>query len=223
MMKTAKAVYESVEKSILDMFKAADIYALHLLSKFRNSPPPTNDTIESIVNGSSSLLRLTGALYTKAERQLLEKDGHLRSIGQQILVASYTAVELYLINKFQEFFRNTLAGVPDAFVEASIEQLSFRSLKDISKLYFNFYNIHLPSFDIKFHTVEESNFRPNTAWQALQLLSTARNEIVHRGESVATGSTCWWILGIRLSLHAIMSSCLTLILIILFTEKRCRV
>jgi hypothetical protein len=183
-MANAKAIYRSAEKSISELVKAADIFALHLLSKFRTAPPPPYDTVESILNGSVSILNFTAFTYTEKERELLAREGHLRSIGQQILVSTYTAIELYLTNKFIEYNKNTMRGVPIVFVESSIKQLSFRSLKDISKLYFEFYNIHLPSFDFEFDTGEGGNFQPKTAWDALRLLSTARNEIVHQGESI---------------------------------------
>jgi hypothetical protein len=182
-MKTAKEIYESQEESILNLVKAADIFALNLLAKFRNNSPPPNDTIQSILDGAVSVLNFTAFAFNEPERKLLARDGHLRSIGQQIIVTSFTAIELYLTNKFYEYYRNSISGLPNRFIEASMKQLYIRSIKDVSKLFYDFFGIHLPSFDFDFYTGEGCIFTPATAWDALMLLSTARNEIAHKGES----------------------------------------
>lgn len=184
-MKTAKEIYKSQEENILNLVKAADIFALNLLAKFRNSPAPPNDTIESILNGAVSIVNFTAFAFNESERDLLARDGHFKSIGQQILATSYTAIELYLTNKFYEYYKSAMNGLSDKFIETSINQLYIRNLKDISKLFYEFFEIHLPSFDFDFFTGEGCNFRPSTAWDALMLLSTARNEIAHEGESVS--------------------------------------
>lgn len=184
-MKTAKEIYESQEESILNVVKAADIFALNLLAKFRNSPAPPSDTIESILNGAVSIVNFTAFTFNESERELLSREGHFRSIGQQILATSYTAIELYLTNKFYEYYRSTMKGLSERFIEASIKQMYIRNLKDLSKLFYDFFDIHLPSFDFDFFTGEGCNFTPTTAWDALMLLSTARNEIAHKGESVS--------------------------------------
>jgi hypothetical protein len=184
-MVRAIEVFNSLEKGILNIIKAADVYGLHLLTGIRKETPPI-DTIDNIVHGHYiSGLNVFYWEYSDVEREMLESNGHFRAIGQQIIMASYTAVELYLVNKFKEYYRFSLKDKPDMLITNSIRRFSYRSLDEIRKLYFDLLNIHLPSFDIEFHTTEKSIFQPKTSWDAIVLLSCARNEIAHQGKTTS--------------------------------------
>lgn len=98
-------------------------------------------------------------------------------------MASYTAFELYLINKFEEYYKFILKNNSEIFIRNSIKRLPRRSLEEIKKLYFDLLDIHLPSFDIEFFITGKGTFQPKTSWDAIILLSRARNEIAHQGES----------------------------------------
>jgi len=184
-MGRAIEIFNSLEKGILDIIKAADVYGLHLLSGIREKEPPI-DTIQKIIHGNSiSGLNLFDWEYSDAERQILESSGHFRAIGQQVIMATYTAVELYLVHKFKEYFAFLLKDKPDKLIANSLKRLSHRSLDEISKLYFDLLDIHLPSFEIEIYSTEKSIFQPKSSWDAIVLLSRARNEIAHQGESTS--------------------------------------
>jgi len=182
-MDRAIEVFYSLEKGILNIIKAADVYGLHLLAGIRKEAPPVN-TIEKIIQGNAtSGLNFIDWSYSDADRQVLESNGHFRAIGQQVIFASYTAVELYLVHKFEEYYRFILRDKSETLITNSLKRFSHRSLKEIRKLYFDLLNIHLPSFEIEFYSIEKSIFQPKTSWEAIILLSRARNDIAHKGEA----------------------------------------
>ncbi len=173
--------FRELEQGVLGIVRAADVYALHVMAKIRNEEPPL-ETIASIMdNNKISGLNLIGSLYKKKEFEMLEKEGHFTEIGQQIIVASHTALESYLILKFREYYRYLVSSSNDQIIEETFKKINFRSLDDFKNLYKKFFNIHLPSFEIDFHTSEGCNFFAKNCWAALQLLYTIRNDIVHKG------------------------------------------
>ena len=175
--------FSELERGILGIIRAADLYALHTMSKLRNTEPD-NQSISFIMNGTKiSGFNLVGEAYTKEELLTLKNEGHFTEIGQQIIVASHTALEIYLILKFKEYYRYHFSTSDEALVEESLKQFSFRSLKYFKELYKKFFNIHLPSFDIDYHTSHGCNFQPKNSWEALELIYGARNNIVHKGKS----------------------------------------
>ena len=76
--------------------------------------------------------------YTKEELSTLKNEGYFTEIGQQIIVASHTALEIYLILKFKEYYRYSFSSSDPVLVEESLNQFSFRSLKDFNELYKKF-------------------------------------------------------------------------------------
>jgi hypothetical protein len=184
-MDRAIEVFHSLEKGILNIIKAADVYGLHLLSSIRKETL-LMDTIEKILHGNViSGLNVIDEEYSDVERHTLESEGHFRAIGQQVIMVSYTAFELYLNHKYEEYYRFILKDKSEMLIKNSIKRFSRRSLDEIKKLYFDLLDIHLPSFEIEFFSTKKSIFQPKTSWDAIVLLSRARNEIAHRGESTS--------------------------------------
>lgn len=184
-MDRAIDVFYSLEKGILNIIRAADVYGLHLLGYIRKKEPPI-DTIEKILQGNViSGLNMFDWEYSDVEMKLLEENGHFRAIGQQVIMASYIALELYLVHKFEEYYRFILKDKSEILIRNSIKRFSRRSLDEIKKLYIDLLDIHLPSFEIEFFSTEKSSFQPKTSWDAIVLLSTARNEIAHQGETTS--------------------------------------
>ena len=106
-MRTHKAIgiFDELERGIRNIIKAADIYALHIISDYRNTEPDSK-TIDKILKSDAlSLLACIGSSYHEHELSEFEKNGQMRNIGQQIVLATYTALEVYLIEKFKEYYR----------------------------------------------------------------------------------------------------------------------
>ena len=176
--------FSELEHGILGIIRAADLYALHTMAKLRNTEPDSQ-SINFIMNGEKiSGFNLVGNAYTKEELLTLQNEGYFTEIGQQIIVASHTALEIYLILKFKEYYSYSFSKSDAALVEESLNQFSFRSLKDFKELYKKFFNIHLPSFEIDYHSSHGCNFQPKNSWEALKLIYGARNNIVHKGSSI---------------------------------------
>lgn len=120
----------------------------------------------------------------------------IRGIGQQIVLATYTALECYLKEKLKEYYRYSLRGKDKAFVEDAIEKLYIRGIDDIKEYYWKLLSIHLPSFDVDYHSADKSSFHPKDSWHAIKLISKARNDIAHSGESevykVVTLMDAWY-------------------------------
>jgi hypothetical protein len=182
MLKAIEAFSEQ-EKGILNIIRAADVYALYVLANIRNQEPEKDVINEIIKSNKISGLNLFGWAYKGEEIKILEKNKHLQQIGQQILLATYTAFEIYLIEKFKEYYKYLMNNKDDDFVDKTIKKFSFRSLKEIKSNYFDLLKIYLPSYDIDYESDDNSTFQPKTSWEAITLISLARNEIAHKGYS----------------------------------------
>ena len=176
-------IFGEIERGILNIIKAADIYALHLIAECRHEPVDKEGINAILKFNQISGLNLCSLFYKDEEIKLLESHGHIKNIGQQILLATYTALEIYLIEKFKEYYRYFLRDKDAAFVEKSLERFPFRGLEDLKKHYYELLTIHLPSFDVEYYSDDKSSFQPKNSWEAILIISKARNEIAHHGES----------------------------------------
>jgi len=179
----AQQVFDGLEKGILNIIKAADLFTIHLLANNRNEEPSC-EVIQAILTGPAiSGFSLLGESYNKEEINMFENREHVRRIGEQIILATYTAVEVYLIAKFKEYYTYFLKDIPSGLAQNSIKRFSFRSLEEIKNHFFDVLDIHLPSFEVEYYTNTKSQFQPKDSWTALVLLAKTRNEIAHTGQS----------------------------------------
>jgi hypothetical protein len=182
-MTKAIDLFNQLEKGVSKIIKAADLYALYTMANIRNEEPP-KDAIEAIIKSNNvSGWNMMGELYKVNEMNFLEQEKHFEPIGQQILMATYTVLEIYLIEKFREYYMYMLNDKDKGFVESIYKKLSFRSIDEIKDNYYNILKIHLPSFEIEYFSSEKSNFQPNTSWDAIKLIAKARNDIAHIGKA----------------------------------------
>lgn len=176
-------IFRSLEVGILNVVKAADLFTVHLLSNYRKTET-SHEIIQIVLNGSNvSGFTVWGGTYKSDEITMLEQTGHIRQIGEQIVLATYTALEIYLIQKFKEYYAHILRDRTSNFVQNTLRRFSFRGLDEIKKHYSDILSVHLPSFDIEYFSDEKSHFQSKDSWTAISLLSIARNEIAHSGAS----------------------------------------
>ncbi len=178
-------IFASLEFGILNLVKAADLLTIHLISNHRHTELP-QDIIQSILNGPNvSGFAVWGGTYKPDEIAMLEQSGHVRQVGEQIVLATYTALEVYLIQKFKEYYAHVLRDKTSDLVQNMLKRFSFRSLDEIKQHYSEILEIHLPSFDVEYFSDELSHFQEKDSWSAIILLSKARNEIAHFGVSTS--------------------------------------
>ncbi len=176
-------IFASLEIGILNLVKAADLFTIHLISIHRQTELP-QELVRNILNGPNvSGFTIWGGTYRPDEIAMLEQSGHVRQIGEQIVLATYTALEIYLIQKFKEYYAHILQDKTSDFAQNMLKRFSFRSLEEIRTHYSEILDIHLPSFDIEYFSDELSQFQQKDSWSAINLLSKARNEIAHSGTS----------------------------------------
>lgn len=182
-MKTALEIFSIQEKGILNIIRAADIYAIHILAKIR-AVNPNMGLITRIIRGNKiSGYNLNSIHYSKDDLAQLQESGHLKEIGQQIIVATHTALESYLISKFKEYYSFLTIGVEPRIINESLKRIRFRDLKEIKGHFQDIIDIHLPSFDIEYFSDAKCSFHPKDSWEAINIINSARNEIVHQGTS----------------------------------------
>lgn len=186
-MNIPKAIerFNKLDEGILQTIRSADVYALHIIANLRGQEVDKNLIKTIITSNKISLLTLFSCAYNDQERKLLEKHTQLRNIGSQILLATYTAFELYLIEKFKEYYRHFHKSVKSNVVEASLEEFSYRSLEDIKKIYKNILGIYLAQFEMdEIFIDDKSSFRPSITWKGIKMIEKARHYIAHKGESI---------------------------------------
>jgi len=176
--------FHELEQGVLGIVRAADVYAVHVMAEIRGIDV-NMEVINSILSGQKiSGLNLVGSAYAENELKKLEEEGHFTEIGQQIIVATHTVLESYLILKFREYYRHLSSGSNEELVDETLRRLKFRCLNDFKDAYKKFFKIHLPSFDVDYHSSEGCVFEPKNSWEALTLIYKVRNDIVHKGASV---------------------------------------
>ena len=176
------AVFEAHVRGILNIMKAADIYALHIIAVYRNIEVDKKLINKIIKSNAISPLFFDSGSYRDNEITALKETGHVRNIGQQIVLATYTALEVYLIEKFKEYYKHFLKDKNADFIENSLKRFSFRNIEEIKKHFFEILKIHLPSFNITYYTADKCNWRPKDCWEAILLLENVRNQIAHAGK-----------------------------------------
>jgi hypothetical protein len=182
-MYPALAAFEKNVRGILNIIKAADIYTLHIIALYRNSEIDKELIKKIIKSDAMSLLTCDGWSYQKNELIALEESGYIKNVVQQIVLATYTALEIYLIEKFKEYFRYFLRDQDATFVEEILKIIRFRDLEEFNRYYYKLLKIHLSSFDIEYYSDDRSSFCPKKSWEALLMIEKARNDIAHFGES----------------------------------------
>lgn len=174
-------VFKANCESLKNILRAADVYALLRLDIVRGTDKGVavaKKVIEE--SGGSTLLHSKHMFLSKEERTLFEEEEYVSGICQQTIMASYTAIENYLINFFAAKISTSVEN--KNLSDAILKNLSFRSLDWIKKHYSTFLGIDLPSFKHKgIDTYEESWFHPRDEWHGLKILSDVRNEIAHEG------------------------------------------
>ena len=195
----ALAIFERHDAGILNLVRAADIYATHLVARLRKVPVDPQIVEAVMEHRKISGLVFLAMSYSTTEREMLAQEGHLREIGQQIVVASYTAFEAYLVNKFGEYFRFRQSGADTRTTEASLvhfRRAVARSLDQARSVYRDVLDIDIRWFEIDtIYTTKDCAFAPDGTWDGLQLLSKTRNDIVHANDvtyRIGTLTDAWY-------------------------------
>ena len=176
--------FEQLEQGIWGIIKAADVYLICLVAELRREQPAL-ELIHEILSGNTvSTLTLVSTTCTTQERDQLIQKGHVQAIAGQIVLATYTALEIYLAEKFREYFRFSTKGI---HADGALDKFSFRSLDNIKDLFRNVLGIHLPLFEIDRITVDSnSSFKPSTSWEGIKDIEKARHDIAHQGSASFT-------------------------------------
>lgn len=181
---SALEAFRKQEENIGHLLRAADVYTQHVIAAMRQKPVDLALISKIVENDGLSSLNYSWRFYlTKDEYNQLRENGKTKKICEEIVLAVYTAIEHYLINKFMEYLHHSLSAQPPRILEAVKKRISFRDLEQIKKNYLDYFAIHLPSFKPDEGGFEESWFKPNSAWEGITVLSKARNEIAHEGTS----------------------------------------
>lgn len=190
-------IFNELEKGILELCKAADVYAIYLMAELRRNEPDTKIINQILFGNAVSFFNLVGEAYSNDEIKLLQGNKKFRRVGKQILLSSYTALEMYLVEKFKEYYRYLCKNTPQSIVEQTLKRFFFRSLEEIKRHYDEVLDIHLPSVEMSYIvTADKSNFEPKNCWDAICMLAKERNNIAHTGKTgdyqIATLLDSWY-------------------------------
>lgn len=190
-------LYESLRKGIILQFEAAGIYCESLFAIINDQPIDKNHFKKLITEPVVSGLSMFEQFYKDSDFEYLEKNEKIKFLGQQILLSVYTALEIYFIEKFKEYMLFKLSNLNSSLQSTIIKRISFRSIDEIKDNYFKYLDVYLPSFDIdEIYSQPRCSFQPKDAWDAISIISKARNEIAHSGITqhykITTLLDCWY-------------------------------
>lgn len=182
----AFAVFDSMCDGILFSFNAGDVYIHHLLARIEKREVDSA-FIENLLLGN----RISGQFafrehFSESTFQAIRP--HIETLANQLIVATHSALEIYLQNKFEEFLIHKLQTNERELLLTLIENLNLQSLERIKDAYKKMLGIYLACYEIDrlFVTDNPSLDSRKTSWKRIQILSEARNEIVHAGNSRRT-------------------------------------
>jgi hypothetical protein len=186
-MPKALQVFREQQDGIRKLIAAADLFTLIGVMDHRGEQPSPQLVKGLLETTSMTGFAVLGAAYSADDLVWIERNGSVQKLGQQIIVSVFTAVEWYLANKFGEYYQHVLQSKNDALVERTLTHLQktvARSLEDARRMYRVFLGIDIRHFDLDYaSTTDGCSFIPEDGWHALNLISDARNEIVHTGHS----------------------------------------
>lgn len=130
--------FNELEKGILEIIRAADIFTIELVQLRRGTDFAKNLIKDLLTKGKISSFVIFRDSYSQKEIEDLKREPRLRSIACQIVLASYTALEVYLVNKFKEYLSFRMKNCPQGIKEAILKMIRFRDLKEIKKNYTDF-------------------------------------------------------------------------------------
>jgi hypothetical protein len=177
-------VFDGLEDGILKLIKASDVYALHIMSDLRKEAPDLNAIKTIIEENRVSGFNVVGDQYKAGEIEFLKKEKKFTHIGQQIFLATHTALDVYLIEKFREYFRH-MSKSETAFTEAGLGRVNNKGIDRLKENYRDFFDIHLDLFDMEYIlTTDNCSFQPNSNWEAIKIIYEERNNIAHKGRAL---------------------------------------
>ena len=183
----ALRVFNEQAAGILTLIRSASLYAMHLAALARGEAPPSPDVIAAIVEGKlQSAMTMFGEAYRPDEIESLRRDGRLKEVGGQILVATHSALEAYLAEKLQEYCRLKLASPSDVMTTKLLGASRFArlGLDRLTEHYWDLLRIDVRSFNIRpIYTAKDCAFVPSSSWEGLKMIEAARHGIVHAGLS----------------------------------------
>ncbi len=152
--------FEELENGILSIVRAADIYAVHVMARIRDEKADIG-LVDTLLDGNKITgFNIFGGTYKEGEIALLEREKHFLGIAQQIVVATHTAFEAYVILKFREYYAHIASCVDESDLSNTVKQFNFRGTNDLKTNYKEILGIHLPSFEIDFLSSGGAVFSP---------------------------------------------------------------
>ena len=167
--------FNALHDGIFQIINAADLYAVHIIAHYKNMDIDKELVNRMIAQNKTSGFVFIEWFYDDVVMERLERSGQLKYIGNQILSSTYTAIEIYFIEKFREYYKKK-------YNDKSYKDISFRNIKEIRKNYWEYFDIHLPSFHIPMENFYTSRFQPKDSWEGITLIAEARDQIAHNWE-----------------------------------------
>lgn len=169
---------------LLKLLQAADVVANIKLDDMRGTNSGTELARKLISGDAISSLRYSKYVFmSEEERKAFEANGYIQDMCNQIALHSYTLLETYLRNIFEEFLAYRVSD--NVLKGAILKKLSFRNLRSIKENFCDFLGVKIHEFDHdQVPIYEDSVFKANTCWEGISLLSKIRNEVAHTGKSM---------------------------------------
>lgn len=110
-------------------------------------------------------------------------------IVNQLLVATWTIVEVYLKAKFEELLRHKYAGSDSHLIDLVLKDVNVHTFDRLKDKYVDYLSIFLTEYDLDtiFETRNRTIDSKKTSWERIRLIQEVRNDIAHNGTQTILG------------------------------------
>ena len=143
---SALAVFEALSQGLLYNINAADLYLHHLLSAGKEQVIDN-----SLVRALLSENRISGQFVIREnfpEKDYEATKVRMIPIVNQLLVATWTVVEVYLKAKFEELLRHKYAGSDSHLIDLALKDLNVQTFDRLKDNYVDYLCIFLTQYDL---------------------------------------------------------------------------
>jgi hypothetical protein len=175
----AISVFKAMAAGISNSVTAADLYIQQLLAHHHN-----REIDKAVVENLLSGKHISGQFFM---RESLTQAGYgiirekVKGIVDQLVVSTWSLLEVYLRNKFEELLNHRFHTSDSRLVDMVMKNLNFQGLDRIKKHYKDYLDFDLACYELEKLYITDNPVidSKRSSWERIALIAEARHDIVH--------------------------------------------